>query len=544
MSPQAWLAVAGLVLALVLGPVVLARHVNSPGLGPRLLLVMAVLLPIEFVLGATAFSLCFLYTAFVLVVWLLRQMIVERRVLVDSSPVVVATLFFIAAASLSFLVGLYPWFPIDGAPLRAQLGGLAIFILSGGVLLVVAHETRTLSQLRGLTFLFIGVGAVSLLAMFIPPSEITFGRLKVLSHGTVGSLFFTWLVAMSVSQAIWNRSLSGRMRALLLAVAAAVLARGLFLTFDWASGWMPPIIALGILLLFRFPRLTISGSLLLAVPAIVASGAAWESLMKGESWSWLTRVEAQRVLQQVIAREPLFGLGPANYHFYTYLFPILGYRIRFNSHNNFTDFLAQVGLVGLLVFCWFAFETLSLAYRLHRRAPDDFSRAYAVGTFSGVASSLAAGMLADWIVPFVYNIGILGFRSSMLFWFFVGGLAAMKRLDVARLVPTVRERPPRVAAARVAATIGGRARPPAPAAALRDGSVGLRCLVQKPSPRPVAVVSETADGPELDGEAPIEPLRALFAKGGLVEELGKGNADSSRTLALKGASAATRREDS
>ena len=60
-----------------------------------------------------------------------------------------------------------------------------------------------------------------------------------------------------------------------------------------------------------------------------------------------------------------------------------------------------------------------------------------MGTFSGVASSLVAGLLADWIVPFVYNIGIVGFRSSLLFWFFVGGLVAMKRLTVVGAVPAV-----------------------------------------------------------------------------------------------------------
>ena len=76
-------------------------------------------------------------------------MIAERRLVLHSSRVVVATLFFMAAAMLSFVVGQFPWFATDGAPLRAQVGGLALFVLSGGVALVVAHETSTLSRLKG-----------------------------------------------------------------------------------------------------------------------------------------------------------------------------------------------------------------------------------------------------------------------------------------------------------------------------------------------------------------------------------------------------------
>ncbi|NMC78657.1 MAG: hypothetical protein GYA59_04775 [Chloroflexi bacterium] len=34
-------------------------------------------------------------------------------------------------------------------------------------------------------------------------------------------------------------------------------------------------------------------------------------------------------------------------------------------------------------------------------------------------------MLADWMLPFVYNIGFPGFQASLLVWLFLGGLVAM-----------------------------------------------------------------------------------------------------------------------
>ncbi len=511
---------------------------NPPDRGVRLLLITALLLPVEFLVGETAFSLCFFFTAFLFVAWLLRLIIVERQIVVHSSRVVIATLFFMAASILSFLVGQYPWFPIAGAPIRAQLGGLALFVLSGGVLLMVAHQTRTLARLRGLTWLFIGVGGVTLVAMFLPATEITLGRVRVLTHGSVGSLFFTWLVAMSVSQAIWNRSLSTSARALLLLIAAATLGRGVFVTFGWASGWLPPLIALGIVLLFRFPRLTISAGLLLIVPAAVVAGLAWSSLMEGESWSWLTRVEAQRVLLQVIAREPVLGLGPANYPFYTHLFPILGYRIRFNSHNNFTDFLAQGGIVGLIVFGWLACEALRLAHRMSLRAPDGFCRAYAMGTFSGVASSLAAGLLADWIVPFVYNIGIVGFRSSLLFWFFVGGLVAMKRLTDMAAVPAVVTRPSFGPA--WASTTLARAGIDAHRMATANRVAGARARTPgRAASMPTAARDVVTDvSRAMPGFEGVDTLKALFAEGGPVAGLGQRAADTGGMRTPVGASPA------
>jgi len=38
-------------------------------------------------------------------------------------------------------------------------------------------------------------------------------------------------------------------------------------------------------------------------------------------------------------------------------------------------------------------------------------------------------MLGDWILPFLYNIGLMGFRASILFWLFTGGLIALARMQ-------------------------------------------------------------------------------------------------------------------
>lgn len=47
-------------------------------------------------------------------------------------------------------------------------------------------------------------------------------------------------------------------------------------------------------------------------------------------------------------------------------------------------------------------------------------QAYVNACLAGLAGSLAAAMLGDWFLPFVYNIGIAGFRASVLGWLFLG----------------------------------------------------------------------------------------------------------------------------
>jgi hypothetical protein len=60
---------------------------------------------------------------------------------------------------------------------------------------------------------------------------------------------------------------------------------------------------------------------------------------------------------------------------------------------------------------------------------DGFSHAYVIGVLGGLGGTLAAGMLGDWIIPFVYNIGFTGFRSSILVWIFLGGLVALRNFN-------------------------------------------------------------------------------------------------------------------
>jgi hypothetical protein len=130
----------------------------------------------------------------------------------------------------------------------------------------------------------------------------------------------------------------------------------------------------------------------------------------------------------IISKSPILGVGPANYYWYTPLFPILGWRVQFNSHSQYIDLLLQTGILGLFCFFWFAWTIGKLGWQLRNRVPAGFARAYVYGALGGLAGTLIAGGLGDWVLPFVYNVGLAGMRASLLGWLFLGGLVALEQI--------------------------------------------------------------------------------------------------------------------
>jgi len=193
---------------------------------------------------------------------------------------------------------------------------------------------------------------------------------------------------------------------------------------------------LGTLVWLRFPRLRWPLVALVLVLALIGilfpavynfAGGDYEWRLSGGS----RLVLIQRVVE-VTLRNPLTGLGPAAYRPYANLKP-LPYRGAYwvapliNSHNNYVDLFAHGGILGLALFGWFAAEVARLGLRLRRRYRDGFAAGYVNGALAAGAGSLVIMALADWLLPFVYNIGFQGFQASVLVWLFLGGLVALGR---------------------------------------------------------------------------------------------------------------------
>lgn len=417
-------------LAGVMGLVLVQRRSILP---LCFLIATAVFVPFSVVLnGATRLD-----SAIPLVSVLLVALIIEthanQQVTITIPPrIVVPLLLFLATASLSLIVGQFPWFSTHGAPLSAQLAGLAIFLLSGAAFLLFAIRLKDRGHIRTITWVFLIAGSVTTLFQVFPVIDdwlaFVLGVASITEPNRIGSMFWTWLIAMAASQAFLNDRLRLASRAGLILLVALVLYNRLITYGGWTSGWLPGVIALGVILLLRFPRLTICLALL-ALPLVLLSTGIFDSFWHTEGYSFSTRVEAWRVLAEVLSRSLLIGLGPANYYYYTSLFPILGWYVTFSSHNNYVDLIAQTGLIGFVLFWWFMGEMGFLILRVRNRAVPGFDRAFATGVLAGLLASLAACMLGDWLIPFVYNVGLAGFRSSVICWIFLGSLVALARMQ-------------------------------------------------------------------------------------------------------------------
>lgn len=397
-----------------------------PPLGLLIVIVAGVLLKVY----VPGFGLVAILLAALTALWLFDMTVRQRAISLIKSSTLTPLLLFTAAAILAFGAGQFPWYPIAPAPMDAQLGGLGIFVLSFCAFLLAAHQIRNMRWLKVITAVFLVLGGVAAIVSFFPGIRNT---VLAFYHRSIlgGSLFWTWLVAMTVSQALYNRKLDRRWRLLLGLVLAGLIFARVIQGRSWSSGWIPSIFVIFAIIWVGSPRialpLTVVGGLLI-LPFYNTLYTNY-ILVGDNEYSTLTRLEAWRIVFEIVKVNPILGLGPANYRFYTPLFPILGWYVQFNSHNNYVDIIAQTGLLGLIFFLWFFWEVGKVGFRLIKKVPaGGFERAYVYGCIGGLAGTIAAAMLGDWVLPFVYNIGIEGMRASSLAWLFLGGLIAMEQI--------------------------------------------------------------------------------------------------------------------
>lgn len=405
----ALLPVAGMLIVMV----------RYPAIGLILAIVGGVFVPFN---GPSGINITVLGVVALIGIWIFKMITENRKISFALSRTIPPVLFFIVSAILSFIFGQLPWYSFaNQAPFDAQIGGLLIFILSGGLFIAIPLIVKDIQWLKAFTWIFLGIGAVYVMIKMLGVSTLD---LLFQDGFKNNSMFWTWMVALAFGQLIRNKELTVPVRLILVGFLGVTAYVAYFINGDWKSGYIPPLIAVATILAIRFPKLAVIASpFALAAFIWIASQS-----IASDQYSWGTRVDAWFIVLEITRISPILGMGFANYSFYTTLFPIRGYYVRFNSHSQYVDIVAQTGLIGLAAFLWIIFEIAWLGFRLRKKVSDGFSKGYVDGVLGGIAGSLTAAFLVDWILPYVYNIGFNGFRASILPWIFFGGLVSLEQL--------------------------------------------------------------------------------------------------------------------
>ncbi|HHW85380.1 MAG TPA: O-antigen ligase family protein [Chloroflexi bacterium] len=430
--PWLGLITAGLGVA-----VLLAR----PTLGLFALVVAALAAPLEFGTGTEVkLNPVTLLIPAVAALWVL-DMARQRQIRFVASSVNRPLLLFLVAGLLSLLIGRATWdpmTPVKDSFVLVQLAQWAIFAFSALAFWLTANVVKDERWLWWLVATFMLVGGGLAILQGIPGlARLT---APIMTVAFIRAPFWMLLVALVSGQLLFNRELSFAWRTFLLLALLAALVYGFVLQQEAASNWVGMAAVLGVLIWLRFPRLrwplvivvVILAALGLLLPGIYAfAGGDEEWVLSGGSR--LTLI--QRVVE-VTMRNPITGLGPAAYRPYANHKPLLYLRAYWvaplvNSHNNYVDLFAHGGILGLALFAWFSIEVARLGLRLRRRYTVGFAAGYVNGMLAAGAGSLVIMALADWILPFVYNIGFPGFQASVLVWLFLGGFVALENMPEA-----------------------------------------------------------------------------------------------------------------
>ncbi|MBK8047645.1 MAG: hypothetical protein IPK16_11275 [Anaerolineales bacterium] len=137
--------------------------------------------------GPSGINVAVVGMAALLGIWIADMVIRRHRIAVVDWPTTRAGLALSGVAILAFLVGLLPWFPTQHAPVGAQLAGVALYVLSFGVFLVVSNQVKTIRWLEIITYGFIAFASLHLLGYVVPGAGTLTDRL--FPYGSTGSLF-------------------------------------------------------------------------------------------------------------------------------------------------------------------------------------------------------------------------------------------------------------------------------------------------------------------------------------------------------------------
>lgn len=289
-----------LVLLIPLGIGVVLSFLRWPSLGIIVAALAGMVVPFY---GPSGLNASMVLIALLLGLWLLDMMARQHQIQLVPSRTVWPLLSFLVVAVFSFGLGQLPWLTFAlHAPLGAQLGGLAILVLSAGIFLLVANQVQDLRWLSRMTWAFLALGTMLVLVRSLMPSLIP--SLALLTQGLfqqVGPVFYICLVSMAFSQAVFNQDLHPGWRLILGGLVVVTIYVLFVMKFGDKSGWLSVFVCIATIVLARSWR----AGLALVPIAALAAFHIWTRVISTDEYSISTRFDAWSIMAQIIKISPV-----------------------------------------------------------------------------------------------------------------------------------------------------------------------------------------------------------------------------------------------
>lgn len=373
-----------------------------------------------------------------LALWLLECMR-SGQFTVPPSRVHLPLVCFVAAGLLSLFLGSVFWDPAvprSGSFIIVQLAQWSIFAFSAGAFWLMVDWGRDEGWLRRMVFLYISVAGITAI-LYVTAGGVQLVLSRVLTVAVRRAPFWMLLAAVTSGQLLFNDKLNTSQRCSLVVVLAAVAFAVFRVERATASHWVGVATVLAAMAWLRWTRMRWLAILMLVILTAtgILSSAVYDFAGGEEEWieSGGSRLVLINRVIDVTMRNPITGIGPAAYRAYARTEPLLYYGALWfspsvSAHNNYVDLFSHVGLLGIGIFIWFSVEVTRLGFALRKRYTRGFAAGYVNAMIAAWAGALVLMLFADWILPFVYNIGFPGFQASVLVWLFLGGLVALEHM--------------------------------------------------------------------------------------------------------------------
>ena len=314
-----------------------------------------------------------------------------------------------------------------------RLGQLVVVLASFVAMLLAINASRDLRWIRVATWSLVGFSVIPIAAFYLHVGFVD-------SFASTLGLFTMWAVALAYGQALFNGDLPRWLRVGLLGLVAAWLFKAMIVENAWFSGWVPALVAIVAITFFRSKRFFAILVLALIVGALLTpqtTNALFTTLYQSQvDEGDLTRLGIWAQALGLFAQHPIIGTGPAGYAYYYYTV-FRGSEFSLSTHSGYVDILLETGLVGALAFAWLFVAIGRSGWRACRRWKVGFEGGFAygaVGAFFGIVVAIALG---DWLIPFVYNQTIAGYRYTVHSWVFLGMLVGLAGLSTRVDTPEV-----------------------------------------------------------------------------------------------------------